>query len=73
MDPSHEDMINARYTMDGASTLSEAARMLKDYADELIKMEKDGWQLTDEVNDDWGNLYREKPVKNPRWKSVRVS
>lgn len=71
-DPHHEDTIRAKWAMDGASTLSEAAKMLRDYADDLVKMEKDGWQLTQEIADDYGFLYREKATKKPRFVEVTL-
>ena len=46
-----EDFIAAKWLMDGAGTLSAAAKMLRDYAKELEDMERGGWQLMDEIND----------------------
>ena len=52
-DTMNELTIRAKWTMDGANTLSEAAEMLRSYADYLDKLEEEGWQLRDGVNDDW--------------------
>jgi hypothetical protein len=52
------ETIRAKWLMDGAATLSEAAQKLRDYADDLIKMERDGWQLVDVVGDDNGTVER---------------
>jgi hypothetical protein len=54
-----EEIIRAKWQMDGATTLSEAAEKLRAFADELIQMEKDGWQLTQPVEDDYGIIYKE--------------
>lgn len=50
------EIIGARWLMDGAATLSEAARKLREFADELEQMERDGWQLLDLVYDDYGYI-----------------
>jgi uncharacterized protein with GYD domain len=49
-----EEIIRAKWTMDGATTLREAAQKLRAYAGQLEKMEAGGWQLVDEVSDDYG-------------------
>ena len=50
--------IRAKWTMDGATTLSEAADLLRQTADALIAMEGQGWQLLAPVNDDYGFIRR---------------
>lgn len=50
------ETIIARWSMDGAKTLSEAAEKLRIYADNLINLEKEGWQLVQEINDDHGYI-----------------
>ena len=52
-------IVRAKWKMDGASTLSEAAEMLEDFAEYLRGLEKEGWQLENAVEDDYGFL--EKP------------
>lgn len=51
-DPS--EVIRAKWVMDGATTLSEAAEKLEAFATTLRQIEKDGWQLTGPVEDDYG-------------------
>lgn len=53
-----DETIRAKWTMDGATTLSEAAAKLRAYADELEQRERDGWQLDGPIEDDWGTLVR---------------
>ena len=53
-----ERTIRAKLTIDGAKTLSEAAQMLKDYADWLLEQERKGWQLVSEVEDDYGTIVK---------------
>jgi len=48
--------------MDGAETLSEAAKMLRDFADHIEKLEREGWQLDGPVADDYGEI-RKLPKK----------
>jgi hypothetical protein len=49
-----EEIIRAKWTFDDATTLSEAAKKLRTYADELEEMERKGWQLEAPVEDDYG-------------------
>jgi hypothetical protein len=53
------EIIRAKWTMDGSTTLGEAAVKLRAFADELDRMEADGWQLERPVEDDYG--YATKP------------
>jgi hypothetical protein len=48
------DLIRAKWSMDGARTLSEAAAKLEAFAQELRDLEESGWQLTEPVADDVG-------------------
>jgi hypothetical protein len=48
------EIIRAKWTMDGAKTLSEAAEKLRAFAKELEELEGEGWQLEQEVSDDYG-------------------
>ena len=48
------DLIRAKWSMDGARTLSEAATKLEAFAQELRDLEESGWQLTEPVADDVG-------------------
>ena len=49
-----EESIRAKWLMDGATTLTEAAQQLRAYADDLLQLEKQGWQLIGPVEDDYG-------------------
>lgn len=49
-----DDVVRARWVMDGARTLSEAARKLEAFAEELRELEESGWQLIGAVEDDLG-------------------
>ena len=50
------EAIRAKWTIDGAKTLAEAATMLRARADELDKLDKEGWTLEGPVDDDYGFL-----------------
>jgi hypothetical protein len=54
-------IIRAKWTTDGAQTLSEAAWLLRAYADELEEMERRGFQLLASVQDDYGFVRRGRP------------
>jgi hypothetical protein len=53
-----DEIIRAKWTMDKAETLSEAAAMLRGFADHLVGLESEGWQLTRPVEDDYGFIKR---------------
>jgi hypothetical protein len=53
-DDPNRSTVRAKWSMDGAMTLTEAAQKLRAFADDLLAMEADGWQLTERVNDDYG-------------------
>lgn len=59
-DEENNDIIRAKWSFDGATTLTEAAEMLKNYADEILKLEKEGWQLESPIEDDYGFIKRNK-------------
>ena len=48
--------LRAKWTMDGAETLAEAAAMLRAEADRIEQLGKDGWTLEGPIDDDWGFL-----------------
>lgn len=50
------DMIRAKWQMDGASTLAEAADRLEAFAGELRKLHDDGWTLAETIDGDYGHL-----------------
>ena len=49
-----EKTIRAKWMIDGAATLSEAAEKLRRNADWLEELEKGGWQFQNKVADDYG-------------------
>ena len=53
-----EEVIRAKWIMDGAKTLTEAAQRLREEADRLEKLQADGWELTTPVEDDYGFIER---------------
>lgn len=53
-DDENEQIVRAKWSMDGAKTLSEAASLLRCYADNLMDMEREGWQLIQPIEDDYG-------------------
>jgi hypothetical protein len=57
-EPEYETTIRAKWTMDGARTLAEAAQQMRTRADLLDQMAADGWELEDEVADDYGHCIR---------------
>jgi hypothetical protein len=48
--------IRAKWSMDGARTLTEAAHALRQYADDLVALERAGFQLREPIEDDYGFL-----------------
>ena len=48
--------LRAKWVMDGATTLKEAAAMLRAEADRIEQLSKDGWTLEGPIEDDWGFL-----------------
>ena len=51
-----EPVIRAKWLMDGATTLAEAATKLREYANELDQLARDGWTLEQPIEDDYGFL-----------------
>ena len=52
MEPLHmvpEKILRAKWVMDGADTLAEAAEYLRSYAKYLEQLEQEGWQLNEMV------------------------
>ena len=52
-----------KWVADQAETLSEASLMLRDYAEWLVELELDGWQLVDPVDGGHGLMINEDPEK----------
>jgi len=53
-DDGSDDVVRARWVMDGARTLEQAARKLEAFAQELRELEDSGWQLTAPIENDHG-------------------
>ena len=45
--------------MDDCSTLEECALALEAFAQRLRQLKEEGWELTEEVIDDYGFIHRE--------------
>jgi len=52
-----------KWVADEAETLTEASLMLRDYAEWLLELELDGWQLVDPVDGGHGLIVNEDPEK----------
>ena len=48
------EIVRAKWCMDGATTLAEAAQKLRDHADLLDTLNAEGWELIHPVEDDYG-------------------
>jgi len=51
-------IIRAKWQMDGAATLDEAIEKLRDFIEYLDVLKKDGWELRQPVEDDYGYIYK---------------
>jgi hypothetical protein len=54
--PRSGDTIRGKWTMDGATTLTEAAERLEALAGQFRTLEAAGWSLASPVEDDYGVL-----------------
>lgn len=61
-DPDDDELVRAKGVMDGSTTLSEAAAALRGFADFLVRLEADGWQFSDRVEDDYGFIRQVRPA-----------
>jgi hypothetical protein len=52
-----------KWVADEAETLTEASLMLRDFAEWLLELELDGWQLVDPVDGGHGLMVNEDPEK----------
>jgi len=52
-----------KWVADEAETLSEASLMLRDFAEWLVELELDGWQLVDKVDGGHALVVNEDPEK----------
>jgi hypothetical protein len=57
------ESICVKWVADQAETLTEASLMLRDFAEWLLDLELDGWQLVDPVDGGHGIVVNEDPEK----------
>jgi hypothetical protein len=57
------ESVCVKWVADEAATLTEVSLMLRDYAEWLLELELDGWQLVDPVDGGHGILVNEDPEK----------
>jgi hypothetical protein len=55
-EPGPEYIIRAKWLMDGAATLMEAAELLEGFAARLRRLSDLGWTLSEPIRDDYGFL-----------------
>lgn len=48
------EIIRAKWVMDGARTLQEAAQKVRDFSGYLLELSEQGWELIQPVDDDYG-------------------
>jgi hypothetical protein len=56
-----DEIVRAKWKIDGAVTLADAALLARAFADELDTMHNQGWRLRRPVKDDYGFVYRAEP------------
>jgi hypothetical protein len=61
--PARLESVCVKWVADEAETLTEASLMLRDYAEWLLELELDGWQLVDPVDGGHGLMVNEDPEK----------
>ena len=63
MDDDRLDVVRARWVLEGARSLSEAAANLRAFAADLEELERDGWQLMGQMEGDRGVIRRVAPPR----------
>ena len=58
IDAATSNLVRAKWCMDGATSIEEAAQMLEAYAAYVRGLSKDGWYACDSCDDDYFNLCR---------------
>lgn len=58
--------LRAKWTMDGASTLAEAAKQVRAFAEEIEDLAREGFELRAPVEDDYAFLIRPDDPDPPR-------
>jgi len=59
-------LLRAKWTMDGARTLSEAAKQVRALANEIEELSQEGFELGAPVEDDYAFLIRPDDPNPPR-------
>ena len=59
-------LMRAKWTMDGARTLSEAAKQVRALANEIEELSQEGFELGAPVEDDYAFLIRPDDPNPPR-------
>ena len=54
------EIIRAKWVMDGAKTLQEAAEMLRYESGRLLELAEQGWELIQPVEDDYGFIEKKE-------------
>lgn len=57
-DEDNETLIHVGSAANGAKTLQEAAEMLYDFADELLALSADNWEIVDDIANGHGTAVR---------------
>jgi hypothetical protein len=57
-DPENESFICIKWLVDGASTLLEVSRMLRMAADDMEKLDREGWVLESEIDGGHGSIHK---------------
>jgi hypothetical protein len=55
----NHSIIRAKWQMDGAKTLDECIEYLKSFIAFIEELKKEGWELTEPVDDDYGHIKRD--------------
>jgi len=63
LDDDRLDIVRARWVLEGARSLTEAATNLRAFAADLEQLERDGWQLVGEMEGDRGVIRRVAPPR----------
>lgn len=62
LDEHPDSPVRAKWIMDGATTLAEAATQVREFADYLDGIAAEGYELLDKVEDDYANIYKAEHV-----------
>ena len=54
----HDEIIRAKWQMDGASSLEEAVVKLENFIKYLKGLKDNGWELRGTIDDDYGFIYK---------------